>query len=148
MTEFVDYDQIADDVVSLLTTYVPSFKLVKKNMSSRDVEMSNMPFCDVRVSRVLPEVSAGNNYYVGVVLELEIGAIDLSGKAPTSTIVLDLLNAAHRAFIEHPRYGATWDASILGPVEIIPESEENVKDGAFMSAAIAQVTVYRYSNAA
>lgn len=148
MTDFVDYDQLLDDVVSLLQTHAPGFKLVKKNMSSKDVNTSRMPFCDVRLSRVLPEVSAGNNYYVGIVVELEIGASDLSSKGATSTIVLDLLNVAQRAFVEHPRFSATWDASILGPVDIIPESEENVKDGAFMSGAIAQVMIFRYSNAA
>jgi hypothetical protein len=154
MTNFVDYDQIATDIVSLVSTKVtgtlesltdPKFKKVGRNLDSRDYHYANLPLCDVRMSAGLPEALAGQNYYVPITFELEMAAHSLRSQDEAATIILDLLNKTQRAFVENAHFSAAWDSIILGQFDMLTGEDTAQKNGAFMASVVAKVTINVYS---
>jgi hypothetical protein len=144
MTDFVAYDQILDDFVTLIRAQVPEFASVGKNMSDRDFHMGNMPACDVRLGGIVPDLTGQNNYYVQVVISCDIGALDLSGYDEAATMRQTLLNKLHRAVQTNPRFSGSVDTSVVGPVEF--EFAQDEKQGAFVAAAVAQIYAYVYAD--
>jgi hypothetical protein len=144
MTDFVAYDQIMDDFVTLIQAQVPEFAKVGKNMPDRDFHMGNMPACDVRLGGIVPDLTGQNNYYVQVILSLDIGALDLKGYDAAATMRQNLLNKVHRAVQTNPRFTGSADTSVVGPVEF--EQTYDEKEGCFVAAAVAQIYVYCYAD--
>src|SRR4030067_1125172 len=129
-TNFIDYNQVLDDMKSLIETKVTSasvpFKVVGTNLATRDFTFNGMPLCDVRLSTLDPEVLAGQNYYSGLALELEIAAFDLSSKDKAARIANELLAKSQRAIVENSHFGAVWESVNLGHVDFI--TAENDKE--------------------
>jgi hypothetical protein len=145
MTDFVDYAQIMDDFVTMIQAQVPDFATVGANLPDRDFHMGNMPACDVRLAAINPELtSIDNTYWVQVVLSCDIGALALSGYNEAAIMRQDLLNKFHRAVQTNPRFSASVDTTMIGPVEF--ELAQDEKQGCFVAAAVAQVYVYCNAN--
>lgn len=146
-TNFIDYNQITDDMKTLVSTMVTSasmpYKTVEANQMTRDFVFDKMPLCDVRLGTADPQALAGQNYYSAVVLELEIAAFSLSSKDKAARIANELLGKTQRAIVENPHFGAVWDSVLLGHVDFL--SAENSKEG-FAASIVMQVTVNVYAN--
>ncbi len=144
---FIDYNQILDDVKSLLLTKVTSasmpFKKVDTNLAVRDFAFNNMPLADVRLSTMDPEVLAGQSYYSTVGVEIEIAAFSLREKDEASRITNELLAKSQRALVENPHFGAVWDSAVLGHVDFI--TAENDKEG-FAASVVAQIAIKLYAD--
>lgn len=146
MANFVDYNQIIDDVVAMIRAKVPSFKLVDRNVDPQQFHYANFPLCDVRITKGSPTVTAGQVYYVPVTVEMEIAASDLSSVDKGATIALDLLNKTQRAFVENSHWGAVWDAMILGQFRVITAQDRSANSGgAFVTSILAEVMINVYS---
>lgn len=144
MTDFIPYDTILDDMVNLVQTNVTSFELVKKDCNDTDFVMSNMPLCDIRIKRLIPENTGQQNYYSQVVVEIEIGTFDLSSREEAAKLRNDLTNAVQRLFQTNPRFGAAIESTQIGPAEF--ETGESEKEGAFVAGAVLQINVFLYSD--
>lgn len=146
-TNFIDYNQILDDVKTLISTMVTSaslpFKKVDTNLATRDFVFPDMPLCDVRLGTMDPEVLAGQNYYSTVAVDLEIAAFSLSSKDKAARIANELLAKSQRAFVENPHFGAVWDSVVLGHVDFL--TAENGKEG-FAASIVAQVMIKLYAD--
>lgn len=146
MANFVEYNLIIDDVVALIKQKVPDFKLVDRNIDPTQFHYANLPLCDVRIARGIPEVTAGQVYYVPVLMQLEIAAFDLSSVDKGATIALDLLNKVQRAFVENSHWGAVWDAIVLGNFQVITTQDQSPNSsGAFVTSILAEVAIRVYS---
>ena len=143
MTDFITYNKALDDLVTLVTAQVTSFQKIKKNCDERDYTYSQMPLFDCRIKAVLPELTGGQNYYSRVVVEVEIACHDLSSRDSAAILRDNLLNQVHRAVQTNTRFGAVIDSTEIGPVEF--ETREDPDQGAFVSAAVAQIHVLVYS---
>ena len=143
MTTFVDYNQIAIDVASLIGINVTSFQRVGADVDDREFHHANMPLCSVRLATADPVNTSQQTYYVGVQLELEIAAFDLSSRREASKILLQQLDKTQQALRANPHYGAVWDALQLGPVEFL--SAEDKESGAFVAGCLARVTISAYT---
>jgi hypothetical protein len=143
MANFVDYNQILTDLVTLLTAQVPSAQKIGKNLDARDYTFGQMPLIDVRLKQAVPDLTGQQNYYVRVVVEVEIACHDLSSRDEAAILRDNLLNQVHRAVQTNARFGSVIDSTEIGPVEF--ETQEDVDTGAFVSAAVAQLSVYIYS---
>lgn len=143
MTDFVNYNQILVDLVTLLTAQTTGFEKIKKNADERDFTYAQMPLCDVRIKQSLPELTGGQNYYVRVVIEIEIACHDLSSRDAAAILRDNLLNQVHRAVQTNPRFGAVIDSTEIGPVEF--ETREDPDQGAFISAAVATISALVYA---
>lgn len=144
MTDFVNYDVILDDMVALIASQVTGLKVVQKDSNDRDFSVSNMPFADVRIKRVLPENTGQQNYYSQVVVEVEICTFDLSSRQEAAKLRNDLTSAVQRLFQTNSRFGSAVDATQVGQAEF--ETAESEKEGAFMAAAVLQFSVFVYAN--
>lgn len=144
MTDFIDYDTILDDMVNLISANVPGFKKAMKDANDRDFVVSNMPFCDVRMKRVIPDNTGQQNYYSTVVVEVEVATFDLSSRQEAAKLRNDLTNAVQRLFQTNSRFGAAVDATQVGPAEF--ETGESEKEGAFVAGAVLQFNVFVYAN--
>jgi hypothetical protein len=144
MTDFVDYDQILDDLVVLLQAQVPELKYVAKNMPDHQRHSANMPGCDVTLNSIVPTLTGQNNYYTQVVIDLDIGVEDLSGWDEAATIRNDILNKVHRAIQTNPRFSGIIETSVIGPVEF--ERLQDEKQGLNLATAVAQIYAYVYAD--
>jgi hypothetical protein len=143
----IDYNQILDDVKTLISTKVTSasvpFKKVDTNLMVRDFVFNDMPLCDVRLGTMDPEVLAGQSYYSSVAVDLEIAAFSLSSKDKAARIANELLAKSQRAIVENPHFGAVWDAVVLGHVDFL--TAESGKEG-FAASVVAQVVIKLYAD--
>jgi len=149
MTKFIDYNQILDDVKTLVSTKVAAmnptvgFKLVGTNLATRDFVFDKMPLCDVRLATGDPQARTGQSYYSAVVLELEIAAFHLSSKDRAARIANELLALTQRAFVENAHFGAVWESVLLGHMDFL--TAEGGKEG-FAASVVAQVTINVFSD--
>lgn len=144
MSFSIDYNQMLDDVVTLLQDGAIGFVLVEKLMDPIKVNSADMPLCDVRPFHVEPEITAGNHYYITFTIELEIVAQDLSSPKQALKIVLEKLGLAQTKLTTRPFTIASWDTVVLGPVDFLTSQDE--KSGAGVAAAIAQIKISMYSD--
>lgn len=149
MTKFIDYNQILDDVKSLVETKVVSmsptvpYKLVGTNLMTRDFVFANMPLCDVRLANLEPQTRVGQDYYSGLLVELEIAAFSLNSKDKAARIANELLSLTQRALIENAHFGAVWESISLGHVDFM--TAEGGKEG-FAASLVAQVQINIFSD--
>lgn len=144
MTDFVDYDLIETDAAALIRNANIGFKKVIINAEDADFVFENAPLADVRTRRVLPEALGGRNYYTTIVLEVEIGAVDMTNRRASATIRNDLINATQRLFQDNPRFSNGVDTVILGNVEL--ETVQDESQGAFVASAVCEFHVKLYTN--
>lgn len=144
MTDFVDYDLIETDAANLISNANLGFKKVIINAEDVDFVFENAPLADIRTRRVLPEALGGRNYYSTIVLEVEIGAVDMTNRRASATIRNDLINATQRLFQDNPRFSNGVDTVILGNVEL--ETVQDESQGAFIASAVVEIHVKLYTN--
>lgn len=140
---FLDYDQVVDDLVTLLTAQVTGAEKIGRDLDETDFVFPNYPMIDCRALRVAPELTGQQNYWVDFVIEIEIVAHDLSSRQEAVRLRNGLLNQVQEAVRQNPRFGASNESCILGPVEFA--TEQTPENGAFVAAAVAQIVVKVYS---
>lgn len=152
MTDFINYNQILDDVKAMLTTAVGvqadtsgKFTTIDRNIDPTQFSYAAMPLADVRMSGARPGVRAGQQYYTPVSVEIEIAAFDLRDQDKAATIVLDLTNKVQRAFVENPHYGAVWDSIEVSDVNFFTAYDRSPEKSAFVATAVAQFVINVYS---
>lgn len=143
MTDFIDYDQITIDARALIANANIGFKKVLADASDTDFVFENLPMADVRFKRAVPVATGGRNYYTAVVLEVEIGANDMTSRRASAKIRNDLINATQRLFQANPRFSAAAETVIIGNVEC--ETIETDDQGAFIASAVCEIHVMVYS---
>lgn len=143
MANFVDYSTIVGDLVALLQANVTGAEKIGKNLDERDYTFAQMPLIDVRLKKDSPTLTGQQNYYVEVVLEVEIACHDLSSRDEAAILRDGLLNQVRQTIRTNPRFSGAVDSTVIGPVDF--ETAEDVDQGAFVSAAVAQVSVFVYT---
>jgi hypothetical protein len=147
MTDFVNYDQILDDLVTMLRANVTAPNAqgltIDRDQDDTDFVWGNFPLVDVRAARALPDLTGGQQYYTAFVVEIEVVAGDLSSRQDAVRLRNGLLNQVHRAVQTNPRFGASNDSCIIGQVEF--ETEQSPENGAYIAAAVAQISVMIYT---
>lgn len=144
MTDFIDYDLITLDMAAAIRANVSGFKKVIEDASDRDFVVANMPLADVRVRRAIPIDEGGRNYWTDVVMEVELGAFDMTNRRDAAKIRNDLANAVQRYFQVNPRFSGAVDTTLVGNGEFA--TTESTAQGAFVAAAILQFIVKIYTN--
>jgi hypothetical protein len=144
----VNYNQLLNDAKALVETeqaaWPSKFKKVFRNARQIDFHTANMPLLDFRLSGGQPEVLAGNNYHLSVVLEFEIATTDLSLRVDAATIVLDLLSRLQALFVANQHFSSVVDSVQLGPFSLV-ESEDPERDGVFVASSVGQIIVKFYA---
>jgi hypothetical protein len=144
MTDFVNYNQILDDLVTLIQANVPELAYVAKNMPDHQRHSGNMPGCDITLGAIVPDLIGQNNYWTQVIIECDICAEDLSGFDEAATMRQTILNKLHRAVQTNPRFSGVIETSVVGPVEF--ERLQDEKQGLNLASAVAQIYVYIYAD--
>lgn len=139
----INYDQIILDAGASLRTNVTTLKKVLEDASDVDFVFENLPMADVRFKRAVPGATGGNNYYVDVVFEVEIGANDMTNRRASAKIRNDLIRAIQRHFQLNPRFSAEVDTTIVGNVEAA--TIETDEQGAFIASAVLEFHAMVYS---
>lgn len=143
MSNFVNYPQILKDFRDAITAANLGFKAVKKNANERDYTVPNMPLLDVHFLRVVPENTAGNQYWNAVTIEAVIGVFNMTSRDEAATIRDDLTNKLQNFVRQNQRFSAFVDTTVVGPCEF--ETGEDAKQGAYVATAVAQFVVMLYS---
>jgi hypothetical protein len=145
MTTFGNYTQVLTDMVAAIQNANLGFAKVFKNASDIDCEYNNMPMCDVRMKRAIPQlVSLPSNYYVELIVEIEVGAFHMTSRDQAAIMRDNLVDAVQALFRQTPRFGGYVEDTIVGAVEF--ETGENAAQGEFVAAALAQFHVKFYAN--
>lgn len=133
----IDYDGIGESLRTLIETEVSDFKMVRYEGDERDENFTNMPYCDVVVKDSIPEVKAGNDYYVTTTYLCTVMALDLSSHKEAAKLRTGLLKLSQRAVKDNPRFDTDLETSILGPVNFANAKDDET--GAFMAIATFEV---------
>lgn len=144
MTDFIDYDLITRDMAAAIKANVTGVKEVFADANDWDFVVANMPMADVRVRRTIPSDEGGRNYWTDVVMEVELGAFDMTNRRDAAKIRNDLANAVQRYFQDNPRFSGAVDTTLVGNGEFA--TTESTDQGAFVAVAILQFNVKVYTN--
>lgn len=144
MTDFVDYDLITLDMAAAIRANVTGVKKVFADANDWDFVVESMPMVDVRMRRLIPEALGGRNYWVDAVMEVEVGAFDMTNRRDAAKIRNDLVNAIHRYFQVNPRFSGAVDTVIIGNGEFA--TTESTDQGAYVAVAVLLFNVKLYSS--
>lgn len=135
----IDYDGIGESLRTLIETEVTDFQMVRYEGDERDENFSNMPYCDVVMFRMDPEIRAGSEYVVSATYICSVMALDLSSHKEAVTIRNGLVKLAQEAVKANPRFDTDLETSKLGPAEFANAKDDDT--GAFMAIATFEVDV-------
>jgi len=141
----INYDQIVLDAAASIRNASSQlgFKKVFADASDTDFMFENTPLADVRFKRAVPVDQGGNIYYTAVVLEVEIGANDMTSRRASAKIRNDLIQAVQAHFRANLRFSGAIDTTLIGPVEC--EIIETDDQGAFIASAILEIHALVYT---
>lgn len=142
---WIDFNQIQDDLVSLIQSNVSGAELVKKEADERDYAYSNMPLVDVRLTDMDPDVRAGRDYYVTIIFEVQVTVFDLSGFDEAATLRQTILGEVIEAIRQNANFSSSIETSKIGPGTFSSSKDENT--GSFMAAATVQIAVEAFVDA-
>ena len=142
---WMNFNQIQDDLVALLTANISDAKLIKKEADERDYAFGNMPLVDVRLTDMDPTVLAGQNYFVETIFEIQVTTFDLSDFNEAATLRDTILGDVIETVRQNAHFSADLESTIVGPGTFNTAKDEN--SGAFMAAATVQVQVKAYIDA-
>ena len=135
----IDIDGIAESLRTLLETSVTDFKMVRYEGDERDENFANMPYADVTMLRMDPEIRAGSEYVVSATYVVTIIALDLSSRREAATIRNGLIKASQEAVKANPKFDTDLETSKIGPSEFANAKDD--ESGAFMALATFEVDV-------
>lgn len=141
----IDIDGIGESLRLLIETNVTDFKMVRYEGDERDENMVNMPYCDVQINKIDPEVRAGNDYEVSATYMVTVIALDLSSHREAATIRNGLVKLAMLTIKENSRFDTDLEASKLGPAEFVSAKDE--ASNSFLALATFEVDVLVFVNA-
>ena len=139
----IDYDQITIDMAASIRTASLGFKKVIEDAGDTDFVFENCPLADVRFKRAIVQSTGQRNTWTDVIMEVEIGAYDVTNRRASAKIRNDLIQALQRHFQVNPRFSASVDTTMVGNVEA--ESVEDDKQGAFIASAVCEFHVMVYT---
>jgi hypothetical protein len=112
---FMNYDQILQDFVTAITAANLGFVKVLKDASDFDFHEANMPLADCRWKRVIPDNTAGQNYYCDGLLEVEIACFNMTSRASCCKMRNDLTNASRTMCVVTRGSAGTWIRPLSAP---------------------------------
>lgn len=144
MAQFINYDQILDDLVTLIQANVAGLNFVGKDIQDIDYNKGNVPFCDVSLLSINPAIRAGQDYYTEIVIQLIIYNTDLHSRSQAAMIRNNLVSEVQDTIRRNPRFSSNIESTILGVVDLaIGESEEQ---GWTAAAANMQISVFVFTD--
>lgn len=142
---FVNYQQIVDDLVTLIRDSDIEFDHVDYEMSEYERSFSNASYCNITLARSEPEIAAGNIYTTRTTIELEIAALDLSSKREAVTIRNGLVNEVQDLIRTNMRFSANLESTVLTSVDFEVFSKFSDDDQSFTATALVGVEPIIYS---
>jgi len=142
---WIDFNQIQDDLVTLIDGGSTGAKLVKKEADERDYAFHNMPLVDVRLTDADPEVRAGQDYFAETTFEVQVTAFDLSDFSEAATLRQSVITAVVDLIRTNAKFSASIESSVIGAHSFSSAKDE--QSGAFMAAATVQVIVKTFVDA-
>lgn len=141
----IDYNGIGESLRLLIETEVTDFKLVNHEGDERDENFANMPYCNVELKEMDPQVKAGNDYAVSGTYIVTVMALDLSSHKEAATLRNSLVRLAQIAVQQNAHFDTDLETSKLGPGEFLNVKDEDT--GAFMALASFEVDVLVFVDA-
>ncbi len=136
----IDIDGIGESLRLRIETDVADFCLVRYEGDERDEVINNMPYCDVRFSRMEPEIRAGSEYYVRGIYTVTVMAFDFTSRRVAVTLRNSLVRLAMNGVKTNPRFDTDLETSVLGPAEFADATDDETKS--FVAFATFQVDVF------
>ena len=143
---FVNYQQIEDDLVSLINDSAIEFNYVASNMDDYERSITNAPYCNVALSRAENEITAGNVYTNRAIIEIEIATLDLSSKREAVTIRNGLVNEVQDLIRNNTQFSANLESIVLNGVDFaVFGSFDEDEDQSFTATALVTCEAIIYS---
>lgn len=141
MSTFPDYDQVVEDLVSLIQNSNIAFDLVEEHMSDYERNLSNNSYCDVTLSRNDSEVESMNSYLNRVTLNVEVAALDLSSKRDAVKIRNGLVKEVQDLLKNNRHFSAALETSVLESVdfEVFGRFSDEDEEQSFTATAVLTV---------
>jgi hypothetical protein len=140
----IDIQGIGESLRILLETNEAEFKMVRFQGDERDVNFANMPYSNIDISRMEPEIRAGSEYVVEGTYIVTVIALDLSSHNEAATIRNRLVKSSMEIIKANPRFYTDLESSILGPAQFADAKDEDT--GMFMALATFEVGVIVFVN--
>jgi len=141
----IDIGGIGESLRTRIDTDVTDFNTVRYEGDERDETINNMPYCDVRMLRMLPEVRAGSEYVIEGTYVVTVMAFDFTSRNEAVTLRDALVTLAMNSVKDNPRFDTDLETSFLGPAEFADAKDDET--GAFVALATFQVNVIVFVDA-
>ena len=142
---FVNYQQIKDDLVTLINDSTIEFNYVAADMDDYERTITNAPYCNIALSRADNEVTAGNVYTNRAIIEIEIAALDLSSKREAVTIRDGLVNEVQDLIRNNAHFSANLESTVLTQVDFEVFGRFDDEDQSFTATALVTCEAIIYS---
>jgi len=140
----IDIQGIGESLRTLLELNETEFKMVRFQGDERDVNFSNMPYVNIDISRIEPEIRAGSEYVVDGTYIVTVMGLDLSSHNEAATIRNRLVKSAMEIIKANPRFDTDLETSILGNGQFADAKDED--SGSFIALATFEVVVRVFVN--
>ncbi len=141
----IDYTGIGESLRTLLDTNIAELKMVRFEGDERDENFANMPYCNIELKEVDPQIRAGNDYFVSGTYIVTVIALDLSSHNEAATLRNSLVKLAQETIQANSKFDTDLETSKLGPGEFLNAKDEDT--GAFMALASFEVDVLVFVDA-
>ena len=135
----IDIDGIGESLRALIEANVMDFEMVRYEGDERDENFANMPYCDITILRMDPEIRAGSDYVVSATYMVTVISLDLSSHREAATIRNGLIKLSQETIKANPHFDTDLETSKLGPAEFANAKDDDT--GAFMALATFEVDV-------
>ena len=140
----IDIDGIGESLRLLIENNVTDFKMVRYEGDERDENMVNMPYCDIQINKITPEIRAGSEYVVNATYLVTVIALDLSSHREAATIRNGLVKLSMNTIKANPRFDTDLETTTLGVAEFVSAKDE--ASNAFLALATFEVDVLVFVN--
>lgn len=135
----IDIDGIGESLRTLIETNQTDFQMVRYEGDERDQNFSNMPYCDINLLRMDPDIRAGNDYVVSATYIVTVIAFDFTSHKEAATIRNVLVKDAQNTIRQNSKFDTDLETSKIGPSEFANAKDDESK--AFMAVATFEVDV-------
>lgn len=142
-----DFDQIGKDLATVIRDNVSGFEQVSFETDETDALFGNMPLCSISIDETVPEIRAGQDYYIVMGFAIVIEAFDLSERPETVTVRNDLVKATIETITANPRFQGDVETTIVGRIDFVTGEEGDDEGGSsFIAAARIEVAVTAFAD--
>jgi hypothetical protein len=141
----IDYDQVGQDLRTLIEDNVSGFASVFLETDERDMHFGNMNgLCDIVLRSSEPEVRVGQSYYTITTFVVRISVFDLSSRGEAVTLRNDLLRLTQDAIRANANFASSIETSWLGSVRF--QEAEEAEDNAYVAGVEFDVMVSTFDD--